>query len=502
MKDQGKKKVLIYAPMALWRFHLATDLELAQRYLDEGHEVFWIACKSELPICQANPDNLKSICMACEHRSGVGLSWLGENNVHVLPLSNLNDQQKSEVDRLDTDLRLDINSLRNFEYEGSDIGMAVLSSVVSQLRDPLPDLSEHIEMISEHVRSALIVHFSMKAYLEEIQPDEVVMFNGRYTVVRPALRVVQQSSASVITHERPYTLGKYLAVKDNYPHELELGKKLILDHWQTSQHALERKQEIASAWYEGQRAGKDQGWFSFVSQQDKGVIPEHFDRNKVNFAIFVSSEEEFAALKGWENPIYESQNDGIQQIMNAFHTQDGCHFYIRVHPNLAGIDNTQTRGLESFRNTSEQLTLIEADSAVDTYALVDAVDAVITFGTTVGVEAVYMKKPSILLGRSFYEDFDGVIRPTCHADVIDVLGQFCGKRPAAADSIGEGAYIYGYYLATAGEKFRYVLQDKVGITGMVRNNKITRFRVSKSAALVWIIEKALRMLGLGNLLKK
>jgi hypothetical protein len=47
--------------------------------------------------------------------------------------------------------------------------------------------------------------------------------------------------------------------------------------------------------------------------------------------------------------------------------------------------------------------VIPPESIVSSYALMDACEKVITFGSTTGVEASYWGKPSILVGRAYYE---------------------------------------------------------------------------------------------------
>jgi len=112
--------VLIYAPLALWRFHVATDAEIAQRYLDDDYEVFWVACRAELPICQSNLDNYKSICIACEHRSNEALEWLDKDGLHILPLKNISEEQLDSIDVIARGGWESIAELRGFKVDGSE----------------------------------------------------------------------------------------------------------------------------------------------------------------------------------------------------------------------------------------------------------------------------------------------------------------------------------------------------------------------------------------------
>jgi hypothetical protein len=80
-----------------------------------------------------------------------------------------------------------------------------------------------------------------------------------------------------------------------------------------------------------------------------------------------------------------------------------------------------------------------------------ACDKIITFGSTIGVEAAYWGKPSILLGRAHYEDLN-----CCYIlQTYDVLFEMI-ERPLFSKP-KMNAIMYGYWQIAAGidfEKFR------------------------------------------------
>jgi len=58
---------------------------------------------------------------------------------------------------------------------------------------------------------------------------------------------------------------------------------------------------------------------------------------------------------------------------------------------------------------------------VDSYDIVSAADVVLTFGSTIGIEAAYYGKPSILLGRAVYEDLGSCYVPSSHDELMKLL---------------------------------------------------------------------------------
>jgi hypothetical protein len=95
------------------------------------------------------------------------------------------------------------------------------------------------------------------------------------------------------------------------------------------------------------------------------------------------------------------------------------------------------------------LTIIESDSNIDSYALLEKCDKVITMGSTIGVEALYWGKPSILIGRSYFESIKGIKIPSTHKEVIALI------KSKIISSDRNEALKFGYWSNTFGEKFNY-----------------------------------------------
>ena len=121
--------------------------------------------------------------------------------------------------------------------------------------------------------------------------------------------------------------------------------------------------------------------------------------------------------------------------------------YLRIHPNLKDVDNQSKR--EMLNLQSPNLTVIPPEATVDTYEMVRRSDSVATFGSSVGIEAVYWGTPSILLGPSFYNGLGGVRVPDNHKAALALLTQ----KLEATDRTA--ALIYGYWQQTHGIPYRY-----------------------------------------------
>ena len=344
-----------------------------------------------------------------------------------------------------------IEELNSFKINNVDIGMAVASTLISKTRDPNTNVSNFKNYIYENILMSNSVYNAIKYHIQQIEPDIFYLFNGRFAAIRPALRAAQDLGIKTFVHERAGVSKKYALSEDTYPHDIEYQKNIINNFWDNDWPDNE-KEDIAKQWFIDRRGGKDQGWYSYTKSQNKRKMPDGFDASKRNVSIYISSEDEFAAIEGWENPIYKNQTDAINAILNS-EIDENIRFYLRIHPNLKGLDNTQTRELSELKG--KNLIVIPADSKIDSYELMDACEKVITFGSTVGIESVYWGKPSILAGRSSYEDLESCYIPKDHEELINLINDHL--KPLS----NLGAMKYGYFQSLAGIPYKYYDPDSL-----------------------------------------
>ena len=452
-----KKQVLFYSPYAIYPFHFETELELAEKHLNQGYEVTFLVCNGELPSCDPNPCHKPSICLLCKSRLFSGINWLGKNNIKIESFYKLTKEQKQTINSLNSIRIPSIDYLKQISIDDSDIGLAAFGSVVSNLRNPEVDLQENLDLIRKNLVAAAIVHYSLKNRLKENKPDKLIIFNGRMAPLRPALRLAQSLNIEVYVHERSGDLNRYYLIKNTYPHNLAVMKQEIELHYQNSDLPEAKKLEIAIQWFEERSNNQPQAWVSYTENQIKGMLPESFDLHNINIAIFNSSEDEAISIPEWQSSLYKNQNDGIYKIVNEFDKIDKLKFYLRVHPNLKGVNNSQTKFIRDNLSQLPNLEIIQPDSPVSTYSLIDNSDVVITFGSTVGIEAVYRGKPSILMGRALYEDLGGVILPKTHEELVNILHNYILTRSLPQPKNPQLAFIkYGFFQKTYGHPFEYV----------------------------------------------
>jgi len=487
------KTVVIYSPFAVWPLHFETDLELAYDHILHNDKVIILQCNGILPICEPNPNHYWETCLKCKSRFKSGIKWLGKNNIICLDLLNLNDSQNKEIGRINSASFQTVEDIRKYRIDNADIGLSALTSTVTFLHDPEPDLNTHKNILLRNVQTAAIVYYSIFNNLSTIKPDKFILYNGRYSPLRPALRAGLKLHIKTYVHERAGIKNKYSLYLNTYPHDLENQKRIIQFINSTSDIDFTEKRNIALSWYEERLKGVQQNWYSYISNQKPGKIPRDFPPDKIKIAFFINSEDEFVAFEEWKNPFYRNQNEGLERILNDLYLDKRFKFYLRIHPSLANVDNTQTKELRRIAQEFKPLIIIDPDSDISTYSLAQNCDIIISFGSTVGIEAMYLNTPSILMGRALYEDLGGVIKPAYHAELIEILKGFAANKTFPRTEDREKALVdYGFYQKSFGHPFRHTKMYNLFKVSMTKNGSEYFVKSSILIRVLWLIMKYLR----------
>lgn len=435
-------KVLIYADDVLG-VHYATNLELAAKHVEHGDEVHLLLCHGDLGSCPSNNVHDRKVCVLCRSKQAAGLAndLMARTQKHVLDLSGYWDLNLPDLQT--------IEELKKFSLQGINHGMEAASSLISTFRDSKPDMEERRSTARGSLFTAVALYRESLKLLDEIQPGLCYLLNGRRASQMPMVRALREKRIKFFTFEVGHNWKKYILIENTYFHDLEKKKKEIEDYWNNST-PLAEKERLGHQFYQDRRygSGDDYPEAMYKRNQNRGVLPEGFDPSKRNIAIFNSSEDEFAAVEGYENPVYEDQIEGLSRIAHSADIDPNIRLHLRVHPNLGKINNHQTESIAHLH--AKNLTIIPANANVDSYALMDASEKVLTFGSAMSIESAYAGKPSILMGREPYEAVGACYTPKSHDEAVKLLND--RDLPALPQL---GALKYGYYMVARDIAYEY-----------------------------------------------
>ncbi len=421
-----------------------TELELIRKHEKAGDSVRVLQCSGNLPNCYWNKSHINSQCAMCRSKFKNGWEVLnpGKNvELKQFPVSTVN--------RADFPLFNSVEDIKRFQYDNENIGYGVVSSLLSITRDHRFDTQKYRNEITRELMTAVQVYKTLKREFQEFQPDLVYFFNGRITTHLPAKLLCRRMGIEFYSYEvsnklNSYTLLKNATVHEIIPMEVVNG---IRSNWSKEQ------KRVAESFFRRRRMGENfDKLLTFTKDQVKGSLPIGFDKNKKNIAIFNGTINEHASIEDYKNSIYEpDETAGIGQILETFEQDSRYMFYLRVHPNMRTLPNS-TSQLVDIRELSSRfrnLCVIWPNDKIDTYALMDACEKTITFGSTIGVEATYWGRPSILAGNGVYKNFGCAYTPKTHDELIKLLKTDLEPLPV------DFALQYIYWVMSDGIPFEY-----------------------------------------------
>jgi capsule polysaccharide export protein KpsC/LpsZ len=194
-------------------------------------------------------------------------------------------------------------------------------------------------------------------------------------------------------------------------------------------------------------------------------LPETWNPHKRNIVIFNSSEDEFASIgPEFHHRPFADQLEALRFISKWVADKHDIDIYLRMHPRLQKIANSSVTDL--YQLNSQNFYVIRPDSPSNTYTLIDHCDAVLTFGSTTGIEATFWGKPSILIGTAMYESFDVVHQVTNKQDLANAILRYSDVKPR------ENTLPYGLYMSNFGIPYKYYQPDTFD-SGMFKGRYIS-----------------------------
>lgn len=429
------------------------DLEVIGRQDSRLSEPQVIYCDGILPACSLNNFGIKSVCDACIARTRYHHSLL-RLQTKLVPMSTLlSGHRDAEID-----VPVTPAFLSDLDQPIPNIGMGALSSTISTTRDRLLCSDRASLLAQKYLRTALKIRSVTATAIDKFSPQSIVVHNGRLAEYHAVFITGRHCGVDVYTHEVCTPNSGWFLFKNGRVHDRDHYSQLI--KYSTSDVDASEMAQVTLDFMSKKRSGTVL-YENFTKQQMVGKRTYSPAGQKV-VAIFTSSEDEFAAIgPEWDFPLFKSQLEGISWITSHLTLSDQpVLFVVRMHPNMMNVHQSDLIPYMNFAHRN--VVVIWPDSPVDSYAVMDDADVVITFGSTIGVEATYWNKPVIELGHSLFEHLDVTYQPSSKEELLALIVNPPEPKPKCnVDS-------YVYTICNGGYKYKHVM---FGLNSFVYDNK-------------------------------
>lgn len=419
-------KYLLHSSLTFSSPSRAILYDEAELLVKAGHEVNIVYCGKSLDFCFSNLSGDKRNCTFCTANYLFFDRLNISSKIKMISLKNfLTKDIKLSNQKLEFHYSC-INDIKKIKYNNVQIGLACLSSYVSYTRNLYPLIDETFkEYFDKLLRNSALMCDIISSVIDDIRPDYVFGYNGRFLDSRPTWEVAKNKDIPFVLLEAQYTFSFCNKIRfyNDTPHSIQsINKNFIQEIWNNSSINFDTKKNLASEFYERRKNALPAGDKIYTINQKIGLIPEGWDSTKKNIVIFTSSEDEFVAIGDEfdKYSLFSSQIEGIEELINHFINDTNIQFYLRIHPNLSEVEYSYHKKLYELAKYSN-LKIIEPKSIISSYSLIDYSDTVVVFGSTIGIEAAYWGKPTILLSGAMYYYLDCCYIPSSKDELFSLI---------------------------------------------------------------------------------
>jgi len=355
----------------------------------------------------------------------------------------------------------DLKKLQSKFWEKTALGMAISSFIITYTRDSNPRLRKYKHLI--HNLSLTYQQIFYFLHKIDISSDynEIWLWNGRSFHERAVVEFFKEKLVDVKFME----LGgdgidqdRWILL-DNSPHDRVMNQKHILNHFNYSEKNLSEIQK----WFTSQHSGGSNIY------SKKFIMDPNLKIDGKLFVFFSSSDDEVAAISSdWESA-WGNQINAVNKLIEFFEGKPEYNLIIRVHPNQKNKSKNDKKIWSSLKSKTSNITIYGFDSKVDSYQLLSLANGVITYGSTLGIEAAYLKKPAALLSHALWD----IVIPQQYistdyelSDWVDGVASGSKTDLVHLEQCYSGSLVLAHYKLTAGNSWSLIETHKM------RNKKV------------------------------
>lgn len=388
----------------------AIDRMLAVALTLRGAAVTSVLCDAALPACQMceftltlsmrdlatkRPDPL--LCGYCHEPAAQRLNALG------LPLAklgaHLTDADRAEAKALAASATPE--NAATLVWRGMPIGEHALAGALRFFAcGDLQNEPDGAAILKRYVESAALTAAAYARLIEATKPDVLVAHHGIYTPQGLAAAAARAAGVRVVTWNPAYRRHCFIFSHDDTYHHTLMNEPVEV--WRDRPLSAEQAQRVMS-YLESRRRG-DADWIRFHQDPDANVAALGLDPAKP--LIVALTNVFWDAQLHYPANAFADQRTWLLDTIAFFAERPDLQLVIRVHPaEVSGSPPSRQRAMDAIASRYPTLPgnvkIVPPESALSTYALAEAADAALIYGTKMGVELSAVGMPVIVAGEAW-----------------------------------------------------------------------------------------------------
>ena len=433
--------------------HLETGLEIALRYASRNIHVDYHHIGGSLEYVLAYiRDDLKlnrAIKLIKRNEKSKYIAF------HIKPRKIRCDTKSLELINRQLSSTQDVADLKRLEYKNHPYGRYLYSTLVEVTQESSPSIQANMSLIIKMAHSWLQAFLYTTKVCNKSGICRIIVFNGRFNCVGGIREACLEKKIPISYHERGGSLDRYSLYKFR-PHDQIPRQRHMLKRWKIANIQNPNKAfQLGTSFYIRRLGGDGLSWFSF-NVKDTTPIELWLSKHKLQtnhyVVYFQSSDDEFAGIEDCRPEVgFSDQLRGVHDLASVLRDL-GIRLCIRMHPNMKG----KSADFQIWNNVSQKLglVLVDPEDSVDSYELARHAAAVVVYHSTIGAESLFLCKPVLCLGPSFYNQIITAI--PIASNKLEIENFFSNDSQVSKEEAHQQVVAYGYSSLTYGTPFRYV----------------------------------------------
>ncbi|MBN1668059.1 MAG: hypothetical protein JW862_13280 [Anaerolineales bacterium] len=321
-----------------------------------------------------------------------------------------------------------LDELMHFECELPGLGNMPLGALVrpslrwALRRHHLADDHPTRYLLRQFILSAYRVATEFEQFLQQVDPQAVVVFNGLQFPEATVRWVAQQHGLRVITHEvsfQPFSAFFTDGQATAYPMRIEPDFEL-------SNEQNQRLDEILSRRFQGQFTMAGITFWPEISGLDQAFL-EHAARFEQIVPVFTNVI--FDTSQAHANVIFPNMFAWLDLVLEIIRAHPETLFVIRAHPDEMRPGKESRESVQAWVEANAVLDLpnvifVGSRQPLSSYELIHRSKFIMVYNSSIGLEAALLGQPVLCGGKARYTQYPTVFFPDSAQDYRRLADEF------------------------------------------------------------------------------
>jgi hypothetical protein len=349
----------------------------------------------------------------------------------------------------------DLKSLQKVKWNDTSIGMAISSYLISLTKDSNPNLNHFQNLITNLGLTYYQIFQNLEGLNLDSSSNEIWVYNGRPFHERTVVEFAKKNNIKLKYFEiggEGFNQERWILHEES-PHDRLKHQQSIEAYCQTNP----LNYDLIESWFRKQQSSNSES-YAIKSNLDtsQNVSPN-------TFVFFSSSDDEVAAISDSWQSSWGNQLNCVAELIKYFESHPELSLIIRVHPNQGNKSKQDKLRWKALTSAARNIEIYNFNSKVNSYELLRRAIGVFTFGSTIGVEAAYLRKPAAILAPARWDQLIPHKYLQTNLQIDQWVQSIVGNLSPNVEHLNvcyEGSLKWAHYMSTAGKPWSKITVKK------------------------------------------